>query len=130
MKKLLIKAKTITEIEVAPKDIGSMSWKKAVEECAKLGDGWILPDFVILKMLYKKLHLRRKGNFKNMYYWSSSELGLNTARHLSFSNGKTSSVYFARDYRKSNYYRVRPVKVVVYDSKHRVLISNKRKIKV
>jgi len=75
-------------IQVAKEDFpNSMNWDKATEACEELGNGWRLPDKDELKAMYEQLHKQGKGNFKNDFYWSSSQGNSGNARSVNFNNG-------------------------------------------
>ncbi len=67
-------------------------------------DDWFLPSREELRLMYKKLHLKGMGNFKEAWYWSSSEWNSNAAWLQSFglSDQNLDS--------KNNAYRVRAVR--------------------
>ena len=62
-------------LEIYPKDLPEkLSWKKAMEVCETLGDGWRLPTIDELNEVYT---FYCEGfnyvTFKHPYYWSSSD---------------------------------------------------------
>ncbi len=76
------------KLEVADQDLpNSMKWDDAVRACQKLGSGWRLPDKDELKAMYEQLHKQGKGNFKNAWYWSSSQNNSGSAWVVGFSGG-------------------------------------------
>jgi hypothetical protein len=66
---------------------GEMSWELANIACASLGPGWRLPTFGELSLMYEILHEKGKGNFKNAFYWSSTQDGINNVVRIDFTNG-------------------------------------------
>ena len=66
---------------------------------------WFLPSRDELKAMYMHLHQKGMGNFKELYYWSSSEVGRVAAWYQSFGTGDQS--YNDKDY---PYGLVRPVR--------------------
>lgn len=53
-------------LQVAEFDFHSkMNYYDAKNACKALGDGWRLPTTVEAELIYKELHLKRKGNFDN-----------------------------------------------------------------
>lgn len=53
-------------LQVAEFDFHSkMNYFEAKNACKVLGDGWRLPTKVEAELMYKELHLKRKGNFDN-----------------------------------------------------------------
>jgi hypothetical protein len=76
------------KLEVADQDLSnSMKWDDAVRACQNLGSGWRLPDKDELKAMYEQLHKQGKGNFKDDWYWSSSQYGSGTAWYVYFHYG-------------------------------------------
>ena len=77
------KSKNMLEINIPEKNVKvivaendfeyQMNWAEAEEACYNLGDGWRLPTKKELEIIYKELHQKGKGNFKNYKYWSSEE---------------------------------------------------------
>ena len=65
---------------------------------------WYLPSEAELILIYNVLGANKIGGFSEDYYWSSTQVDLNTAQHVSFVDG---SVNFST---KSNLHRVRAVK--------------------
>jgi len=70
-----------------------MNWKDAMDSCSSLGDGWRLPTKEELTGMYEFLHMKGKGNFKDRYYWSSSQYTLDYAWHMSFYGGTVYNDY-------------------------------------
>jgi len=76
------------KIQVAENDFpDKMSWHEAMSACAGLGGGWRLPNKEEQRVMYEQLHKQGKGNFKNNWYWSSSELTASDAWYFNFENG-------------------------------------------
>jgi hypothetical protein len=50
-----------------------MIWEQAISACEELGNGWRLPTIKELEVMYKELHKKGNGNFKEPFYWSSTE---------------------------------------------------------
>lgn len=62
------------KIQVANQDFAhKMTWKRAAEECRNLGPGWRLPTVEKFKVIYKEIHLKGEGNFKDEFYWTSTK---------------------------------------------------------
>jgi len=75
-------------IQVAKEDFPStMSRDEAMKACEGLGNGWRLPSVGELKAMYEQLQKQGKGNFKNTWYWSSSQDGSDYAWSVNFFNG-------------------------------------------
>ncbi|MBM3919119.1 MAG: DUF1566 domain-containing protein, partial [Sphingomonadales bacterium] len=90
-KKLMIEVNG-RKLEVAEQDMPNrMNWDDAMRACQNLGNGWRLPNKEELKAMYEQLHKQGKGNFKNEWYWSSSQGGSGYAWNVNFSSG---NVYF------------------------------------
>ena len=71
---------TEERLQVADNDFEEeMTWEQAIEACKNLGDGWRLPTISELEIMYKKLHKKGSGNFKDDWYWSSMEDGTSFA---------------------------------------------------
>ena len=87
------------QIQVAENDFPDrMNWDDAVRACQKLGSGWRLPDKDELKAMYEQLHKQGKGNFKNEWYWSSSQSNSGGAWVVSFGDGDVvSNIYDYKD---------------------------------
>jgi hypothetical protein len=104
----IISPTTGEKLQVAPQDLGRMSWEPAKEACAYLGSGWRLPTPDELQVMYKELHLKGKGNFcGDCLYWSTQK-GASSAWAVNFASG------VADDYHKrgSNYPQVRAVRAL------------------
>ena len=69
-------------------------------------DDWYLPSIEELKLMYKNLHLNKKGGFKNSPYWSSTSTCylFNKADYINFFNGDRYEEY--RDFSNN----VRPIR--------------------
>ena len=81
---------TITEetMQVAKEDFPDlMDWHDAMSACAGLGNGWRLPSKDELNAMYEQLHKQGKGNFKNTWYWSSSQVNSGGAWGVNFGTG-------------------------------------------
>ena len=76
-----------------------MTWKQALNECRKLGEGWHLPTIGELSYLQQNdsTHI-----FSKEYYWTNSSF-LFFRGSINFKNGKG---YYSS---KNNYYRVRAI---------------------
>lgn len=68
-------------------------------------DDWFLPSRDELNAIYINLHKHGIGDFKNLYYWSSSEYSNTAAWYQSFGAGDQS--YNDKDY---PYGQVRPIR--------------------
>jgi hypothetical protein len=88
-------SKKIGEIlQVAEFDFHSeMNYHDAKNACKVLGDGWRLPTISEAELMYKELHLKRKGNFEKkgyfqLYgsYWCEKD-SYGSSRVFSFQNG-------------------------------------------
>jgi hypothetical protein len=76
------------KLQVALNDFEEkMTWDQAKSACKDLGNGWRLPTIKELKVMYKELHEKGKGNFKDDDYWSSTEDASNGAYSFYFGNG-------------------------------------------
>jgi len=95
------------KLEVADQDLPNpMKWDDAVRACQNLGNGWRLPDKDELKAMYEQLHKQGKGNFKNAWYWSSSQGNSGGAWNVGFNGGVVVNGYYS----KGNNYQVRAVR--------------------
>jgi len=95
------------KLEVAEQDFSeAMTWNAAERACQNLGNGWRLPDKDELKAVYQQLHKQGKGNFKDVWYWSSSQYVSGYAWYVSFGSGNVDN-YF-----KSVSYQVRAVRAL------------------
>jgi uncharacterized protein (TIGR02145 family) len=72
---------------------------------------WFLPSLKELELMYKNLHLKKKGGFRTFRYWSSttslsgSNLSYEQATCFDFFDGQTHD-----DYRSNNVHNVRPIR--------------------
>ncbi len=64
-----------------------LDWFQAKSACGELGNGWRLPTRSELELMYKDLHKKGNGNFKESHYWSSTEYGGYSAWFFSFDDG-------------------------------------------
>ena len=88
----------IGNLEVMTVDLGMMNWEDAKKACADLGDGWRLPTKDELNILYENKN--KIGGFAFDYYWSSTEVGDDSAWRQDFFDGFQSFGY--KNY--SNFY--------------------------
>jgi hypothetical protein len=96
----IVLCKTLTlHFEVYPTDLGQMTWNEAKEACADLGNGWRLPTKDELNLIYENKDV--VGGFDDNFYWSSTELGSNSAWGQNFGNGY--QYYYYKSY--TNYVR-------------------------
>ena len=85
------------KIQVAENDFpNGMTWNQAMSACAGLGNGWRLPIKDELKAMYEQLHKQGRGNFKDTWYWSSSQINSGYAWHVYFNDGNV--FYFYKNY--------------------------------
>jgi hypothetical protein len=65
----------IDSLEVMKGNLGEMDWYEAIKACEKLGDGWRLPIFEELELIYHKLYIISDTGIAFEYgnYWSSTE---------------------------------------------------------
>jgi hypothetical protein len=78
-------------IQVAKEDSPlKMNYYNAMSSCEELGNGWRLPDKDELTAMYEQLHKQGKGNFKDDWYWSSSQFEMGCAWGMSFGSGNVS----------------------------------------
>jgi len=101
-----------SKLQVAFLDIGRMSWQDALDACENLGNGWALPDTESLEIIRNELFLIGVGNIAPGYYWSSIELSMRDALYMRMSDGVTHNFYFQEDYKKTNHYLVRPLRIL------------------
>jgi len=80
---------------VHSKDAGPMPWSKAIKINEQLGNGWRLPTFEELVLMYKSVGqgATNTGQFANELYWSSTEFDTYQARLVRFSNGNSTYHY-------------------------------------
>jgi len=96
------------ELEVADQDLSNtMKWDDAMGACQNFGNGWRLPDKDELKAMYEQLHKQGKGNFKDDWYWSSSQYNGGFGSYVYFSDG---GVFASTS--TANYGRVRAVRAL------------------
>jgi hypothetical protein len=104
-------------LQVAEYDFHSeMNYYDAKKACEALGDGWRLPTIFEAELMYKELHLKRKGNFekKGFYqrygsYWCEKDYN-DYSKAFSFSQGYAmghgqaynGDVRVVRDFEKKN----------------------------
>ena len=70
----LIVLSNVQKLQEASEDLPKkMSWYEAIQACHNLKNGWRLPTLNELKLIYKELHLKKKGGFKPSAYWSNME---------------------------------------------------------
>ncbi|MDC1283083.1 DUF1566 domain-containing protein [Crocinitomicaceae bacterium] len=84
-----VKTVEIGDLEVMTEDLGELSWDKAKEACAALGEGWRVPTKDELNILYENKD--KIGGFNidttKWGYWSSTEGVFKSAWRQHFSNG-------------------------------------------
>lgn len=91
-------------------DAGPMTWNKAMKIHEQLGEGWRLPTFEELVILYKTVGqgAANSAEFANGLYWSATPFDEYQARLLQFRDGNTSYHYNKNaEHRK---FRVRAVR--------------------
>jgi len=87
------------QIQVAENDFPhGMGWNNAMSACAGLGNGWRLPTKEELLAMHNQLHKQGRGNFKNEWYYSSSQYISGFAWFVDFTNGFVSNYYGYDDY--------------------------------
>lgn len=104
-----IKTIRVQGLDVMLRDLGTMSWKDAMDACDALGESWVLPNCLELNILY--LNKEAIGGFSKVepsHYWSSLH-GLNPAVteneivkfYRSFSDGQeyTASIHEKKNVR-------------------------------
>ena len=93
-----VKTIKIGNLEVMTEDLGKMTWDDAKKACTDLGDGWILPTYEELKILFENKD--KIGGFANSSYWSSSDGSKNdNASMLDFNDaGERGLLFGGRDY--------------------------------
>lgn len=111
----LIWESKVHKLQVAMIDIGKIPWQNALEACENLGNGWALPDTESLEIIRNELFLKGIGNIASGYYWSSVELSRRDALYMRMSDGVTHNFYFQEDYKKTNQFLVRPVRILTDD---------------
>ena len=77
------------------KDAGIMPWTNAMQIHEQLGEGWRLPSFDELEIMYKTIGpgATNIGQFTNELYWSATPYDEYQARLLRFWDGNTSYHY-------------------------------------
>jgi hypothetical protein len=84
------------KFQVADADYSELlDWDDAKYVTSQFGSGWRLPTIDELTGMYEFLHGTRKGNFKDFWYWSSSEDDADNALGFSFANGQATSYYYS-----------------------------------
>jgi len=78
-----------------PKDAGPMPWTNAMRIHEQLGEGWRLPSFEELEIMYKTIGqgATNSGQFADELYWSATAFDEYQARLLRFRDGNTSYHY-------------------------------------
>lgn len=73
------------------KDVGPMIWSDAINIHEQLGEGWRLPTFEELKLMYTTIGQgnANSGQFEDVLYWSATPYDTNQARLVRFSDGNT-----------------------------------------
>jgi hypothetical protein len=105
------------QIQVAKEDFPSeMNWDDAMEACEVLGNGWRLPIEQELQAMFMQLHSKGKGNFKCTWYWSSSQISLDSAWSVNFDDSNGAFVCWNLDKRLSG--QVRAVRTMQLYIKH------------
>ena len=91
----------IGKLEIAQNDFPNlMNWDAAKKACAALGKGWRLPTKFELNTLYQNKDIIL--GFADYFYWSSTEVGNDSALYRRFDNGdqvyssKSSSAAYVR----------------------------------
>ena len=99
------KGKSNTESIVKRLGTGTYYAAKACSDYTYNGyDDWFLPSKDELNLMYTNLCNDGLGNFRNSYYWSSSEYSSGSAWKQYFSSGFQDSSY------RDNFYYVRPIR--------------------
>jgi hypothetical protein len=93
-------------LQVAPNDFGDRyKLYDAVKACDKLGSGWRLPTIEELRIMYKELHIKKKGMFKEYSYLGITKADIVEASVFDFKDGDE------YEYIHSSYgYLVRPIR--------------------
>lgn len=80
------------KLQVANQDFScTMTWTDAKRACSELGSAWRLPTLVELEAMYKQLHSKGQGNFKDSWYWSSTEANAPVAFYFDFDDGNATN---------------------------------------
>ncbi len=76
-------------------DAGPMPWKNAAKIHEQLGEGWRLPTFDELRIMYQVIGQggTNSGEFADELYWSATAYDNNQARLIRFRDGNTSYHY-------------------------------------
>ncbi len=76
-------------------DAGPMTWTDAIKIHEELGEGWRLPSFDELEILYQTIGqgATNSGQFSDELYWSATAYGEYQARLIKFRGGNTSYHY-------------------------------------
>lgn len=76
-------------------DAGPMPWQDAAKIHEQLGEGWRLPTFDELEIMYQTIGpgATNSGEFTNGLYWSATDYDEYQARLIRFSDGNTSYHY-------------------------------------
>ena len=76
-------------------DAGPMPWQNAAKIHEQLGEGWRLPTFDELRIMYQTLGQggTNSGEFADELYWSATSYDNNQARLIRFRDGNTSYHY-------------------------------------
>ncbi|MGI9547690.1 MAG: TIR domain-containing protein [Flavobacteriaceae bacterium] len=76
-------------------DAGPMSWTDAANIHEQLGEGWRLPTFDELNLMYRTIGqgANNSGEFSNDLYWSATDYDEYQARLIRFWDGNTSYHY-------------------------------------
>ena len=59
----------------------------AARICQQIGEEWFLPSRAELRLMYDNLHTNLSGNFRPIFYLSSTEVGKSAVSAMNFSNG-------------------------------------------
>ncbi len=105
----------IGNLEVAQIDFPhKMDWPEAVKACADLGEGWRLPNKEELNFIYQNRNiigfLTNIPDYRESYYWSSTESANYAAWCQSFYDGKSMDIGYFGDYANFNVRAVRSFK--------------------
>ena len=91
-KNIIGNAQKIGKLMVAQRDFPSqLKWNEAFQACAKLGNGWRLPNKEELNLLF--INKAKMGGFSGQYYWTVSESSDGRA-WLQFFNDGTQDDYY------------------------------------
>ena len=93
-------------LQVAPNDFGDeYELYDAEKACEKLGAGWRLPTIEELRIMYKELHMKKKGMFEEGGYWSITKTDKEAAWVFDFNDGDE-----YESYDSWSKYLVRPIR--------------------